>query len=132
MKQRARVQGYIQIGRQEGARLLVGGSAPGGPLARGSFLDPTVFDNADNRMRIAQEEIFGPVLTIIPFTDEDEVLRLVNDTPYGLSGSIWTPDIGRALRVARGVRTGVPGLNSNRRGHQEAPLRGDKRIGIVR
>src|SRR5439155_1330575 len=76
MKQRARVQDYIQLGRQEGARLLAGGSAPGGHLAAGSFLEPTVFEHAENHMRIAQEEIFGPVLTIIPFADEDEVLRL--------------------------------------------------------
>src|SRR5712671_2304340 len=132
MKQRARVQGYIQVGRQEGARLLAGGSAPGGHLSAGSFLEPTVFDRADNRMRIAQEEIFGPVLTIIPFTDEDEVLGLVNDTPYGLSGSIWTRDIGRALRVARGVKTGVLSINSSRSVHQEAPFGGYKRSGIGR
>src|SRR5438045_4477278 len=103
MKQRARVQDYIRLGRQEGARLLAGGSAPGGHLASGSFLEPTVFDHAENGMRIAQEEIFGPVLPIIPFADEDEVLRLVNDTPYGLSGALWTRDIATALPSARGT-----------------------------
>ncbi len=132
MKQRERVQAYVDVGQREGARLLSGGSAPGGTLARGSYLDPTVFDRADNKMRIAQEEIFGPVLTIIPFSDEDEVLRLVNDTPYGLSGSIWTRDIGRALRVARGVKTGVLSINSSRSVHQEAPFGGYKRSGIGR
>jgi betaine-aldehyde dehydrogenase len=132
MKQRERVQAYVEVGEREGARLLSGGSAPGGALARGSYLEPTVFDRADNRMRIAQEEIFGPVLTIIPFDDENEVLRLVNDTPYGLSGSIWTRDIGRALRVARGVKTGVLSINSSRSVHQEAPFGGYKRSGIGR
>jgi betaine-aldehyde dehydrogenase len=132
MKQRERVQAYVEVGQREGARLLSGGSAPGGALARGSYLEPTVFDRADNGMRIAQEEIFGPVLTIIPFDDEVEVLRLVNDTPYGLSGSIWTRDIGRALRVARGVKTGVLSINSSRSVHQEAPFGGYKRSGIGR
>ena len=132
MKQRERVSAYVEVGQREGARLLSGGAAPGGALARGSYLEPTVFDRADNRMRIAQEEIFGPVLTIIPFTDEDEVLRLVNDTPYGLSGSIWTRDIGRALRMARGVKTGVLSINSSRSVHQEAPFGGYKRSGIGR
>src|ERR1700694_742721 len=132
MKQRERVRAYVEVGQREGARLLSGGAAPGGVLARGSYLEPTVFDRADNRMRIAQEEIFGPVLTIIPFTDEDEVLRLVNDTPYGLSGSIWTKDIGRALRMARGVKTGVLSINSSRSVHQEAPFGGYKRSGIGR
>jgi betaine-aldehyde dehydrogenase len=132
MKQRERVQAYVEVGQREGARMLSGGSAPGGALARGSYLEPTVFDRADNRMRIAQEEIFGPVLTIIPFDDEEEVLRLVNDTPYGLSGSIWTRDIGRALRVARGVKTGVLSINSSRSVHQEAPFGGYKRSGIGR
>jgi betaine-aldehyde dehydrogenase len=132
VKQRERVQGYIEVGRQEGARLIAGGSTPKGRPAEGSFLEPTVFDQADNRMRIAQEEIFGPVLTIIPFEDEAEVVRLVNENQYGLSGSIWTRDIGRALRVAKAVRTGVLSINSSRSVHQEAPFGGYKRSGIGR
>ena len=132
MKQRERVQGYIEVGAGEGARLLTGGSAPTGPLATGSYLEPVVFDRASNRMRIAQEEIFGPVLTIIPFDDEGEVIRMVNDSPYGLSGSLWTRDIGRGLRVARAIKTGVLSINSTQSVHQEAPFGGYKQSGIGR
>ena len=134
VKQRERVQGYIEIGKREGARLIAGGSMPTveGAAGGGSFLEPTVFDQASNAMRIAQEEIFGPVLTIIPFKDEAEMIQLVNDNQYGLSGSIWTRDIGRALRVAKAVRTGVISINSSRSVHQEAPFGGYKRSGIGR
>jgi len=132
LQQRERVEGYLQAGRQEGAQLLTGGSRPGGALAQGSYLEPAVFGRADNRMRIAREEIFGPVLAIIPFDDEADLLPMVNDTPYGLSGSLWTRDIGRALRVARAVRTGVISINSSKSVHQEAPFGGYKRSGIGR
>jgi betaine-aldehyde dehydrogenase len=132
MRQRERVQGYIEIGEKEGARLIAGGGVPADHAKRGSFLEPTVFDRSDNRMRIAQEEIFGPVLTMIPFKDENEVVRLVNENQYGLSGSIWSRDIGRALRVAKAVRTGVLSINSSKSVHQEAPFGGYKRSGIGR
>src|SRR5579864_103791 len=130
--QRERVQGYVEIGRKEGARVIAGGGVPPGRSASGSYLEPTVFDRAENGMRIAQEEIFGPVLTMIPFTNEEEVIRLVNENQYGLSGSIWSRDIGRALRVARAVRTGVLSINSSRSVHTEAPFGGYKRSGIGR
>ena len=130
LKQRDRVLDYIGIGRAEGAELVVGGTAPdSNELKDGAYLLPTVFDNASNDMRICAEEIFGPVVSIIPFETEEEAVRMANDTPYGLSGSIWSRDIGRALRVAKGIRAGVLSVNCNSSVHTEAPFGGYKMSG---
>ncbi len=132
-KQRDRVMEYIEIGLGEGATLVLGGEAPDDPaLADGAYLMPTVFDGVDNDMRIAREEIFGPVVSIIPFDTEEEALRLANATPYGLSGSIWSRDIGKALRAAKALQAGVISVNSNSSVHTEAPFGGYKMSGIGR
>ncbi len=132
-KQRDRVRDYIEIGLAEGANLVVGGEAPDDPaLAGGAYLMPAVFDGVSNEMRIAREEIFGPVVSIIPFDTEEEAIRLANATPYGLSASIWSRDIGKALRTAKGVQAGVISINSNSSVHTEAPFGGYKMSGIGR
>jgi betaine-aldehyde dehydrogenase len=132
-RQRDRVRDYIEIGLREGANIVVGGAEPDDPaLAAGAYLMPTVFDGVTNEMRIAREEIFGPVVSIIPFDTEEEALRLANATPYGLSGSIWSRDIGKALRTAKGLQAGVISVNSNSSVHTEAPFGGYKMSGIGR
>jgi betaine-aldehyde dehydrogenase len=132
-KQRERVREYIEVGRSEGADLVLGGVEPEDPaLADGAYLMPTVFDGVSNDMRIAREEIFGPVVSIIPFDTEEEALRLANATPYGLSGSIWSRDIGKALRAAKALQAGVISVNSNSSVHPEAPFGGYKMSGIGR
>jgi acyl-CoA reductase-like NAD-dependent aldehyde dehydrogenase len=132
-KQQERVLDYIDIGKSEGAELVVGGTAPDDPdLAGGAYVMPAVFDRANNDMRIAREEIFGPVVAVIPFDTEEEALAMANATPYGLSGSIWSRDIGKALRTAKGLQSGVISVNSNSSVHVEAPFGGYKMSGIGR
>jgi len=133
LSHRERVCGYIEAGRNEGAELLCGGQAPeAAALSRGAYLNPTILAGVRPDMRIAQEEIFGPVLSIIPFETEAEAIAIANNSLYGLSGSIWTRDIERALRVARAVETGVLSINSGSSVHLEAPFGGVKHSGVGR
>jgi aldehyde dehydrogenase (NAD+) len=110
-RQRDRVERYIAKGISDGARLVTGGGRPAG-LDRGWFVEPTIFADVDNRSTIAQEEIFGPVLSIIQYTDVDDAIRIANDSDYGLGGSVWTTDLDRARYVYRRVRTGTMGINN--------------------
>jgi betaine-aldehyde dehydrogenase len=109
-RQRDRVLGYIDAGKKEGARLVVGGGRPAG-LPKGWYVEPTLFADVDNGMTIAREEIFGPVLVVIPYDGVDEAVRIANDSEYGLSGSVWTKDVDSGIDVARRVRTGTYTVN---------------------
>ncbi len=126
---RERVMSYIDAGRSEGATLATGGKAREGA---GTYLDPTVFVDVKPEMKIAREEIFGPVVAVMPFDSEEDGVRMANDSIYGLSGSIWTRDGSRALRVARAFETGNISINSGSSVHLEAPFGGMKQSGIGR
>ncbi len=109
-RQRERVEGYIAKGRAEGARLTVGGGRPS-HLDKGWFVQPTVFADVQNDQVIAREEIFGPVLSVIAYEDDDDAVSIANDSNYGLGGTVWSKDPERALSVARRVQTGTIGIN---------------------
>jgi betaine-aldehyde dehydrogenase len=129
-EQRDRVLSYIAPGKEEGAKLATGGD--GAAHDRGYFVPPTIFYDVSNDMRIAREEIFGPVMAVLPFDDPDEVLRLANDSDYGLAAAVWTRDITKALRTAKGLRAGVVWVNDSQPAPSEAPWGGYKQSGIGR
>jgi betaine-aldehyde dehydrogenase len=110
-RQQERVEKYIALGQEEGARVVVGGSGRPSGLDKGWYVQPTVFADVSNDMRIAQEEIFGPVLAVIPYDDEEDAIRIANDSEYGLAGSVWTNDAAKGLDIARRVRTGTIAIN---------------------
>ncbi|MDV7088966.1 aldehyde dehydrogenase [Rhodococcus opacus] len=129
-RQRARIENYLEIGRAEGASAVVGGGRPS-EYDTGWFVEPTVFTGVTSDMRIAQEEIFGPVLSVITYEDEDEAVRIANHSTYGLSGAIYTSDVTHGVALARRIRTGTVELNGSPAGFH-APMGGVKNSGIGR
>jgi (Z)-2-((N-methylformamido)methylene)-5-hydroxybutyrolactone dehydrogenase len=128
-----RILHFIEEARAQGARLMTGGGRASQPeLARGFFVQPTIFADVDNATRLAQEEIFGPVLSMIPFETEEEALRIANDTPYGLAAGVWTSDISRAMRMTREIRSGVVWVNTYRMVSPQGPFGGVKESGYGR
>ena len=128
-----KILSYVKIGQQEGARLVYGGKRlTENGLDKGAFMQPTILADVDNKMRVAQEEIFGPVACFLKFKDEEEVIRLANESEYGLGGAVWTKDINRALRVAKGIETGRMWVNDYNNLPAHVPFGGYKKSGIGR
>jgi aldehyde dehydrogenase (NAD+) len=130
-KQRDRVLGYIAKGQEEGATLVVGGGKPA-HLPKGWFVEPTLFVDVDNSMTIAQQEIFGPVLVVIPFEDDDDAVRIANDSVYGLAGGVHSASLERATGIARRVRTGQMSINGGNTYGPDMPFGGYKDSGVGR
>jgi aldehyde dehydrogenase (NAD+) len=128
-RQQERVQGYIPAGVDEGAKVVVGG--PDTPYDRGWYIRPTLFTDATNDMKIAREEIFGPVLTVLKYSDEADAIRIANDIDYGFAGSVWTADVAHGLQIAAEIRTGTYGINMYQL-DTSAPFGGFKQSGIGR
>jgi aldehyde dehydrogenase (NAD+) len=131
--QRERVEGYLQLALDEGGSFAVGGGRPdGAEYARGFWIEPTVVVGLDNKARTAREEIFGPVLVVIPHDGDDDAVRIANDSPYGLSGAVSSTDPERAMAVARRVRTGTLSVNGGVWFSGDAPFGGYKQSGVGR
>jgi (Z)-2-((N-methylformamido)methylene)-5-hydroxybutyrolactone dehydrogenase len=128
-----KILSFIEAAKGQGARLVAGGGRAEGPgLENGFFVQPTIFADVNNKMKIAQEEVFGPVLSIIPFSDEDEAVQIANDTPYGLASGVWSQDINRCMRMMRAIRSGVVWVNTYRQAAPQLPFGGMKDSGYGR
>ena len=130
-RQRDRVEGYLKLAIEEGGSFALGGGRPDG-LDGGFFVEPTLIVGVGNDARVAQEEIFGPVLVVIPFDDDDDAVALANDSTYGLSGSVWSADRERAMAVANRIRTGTIGINGGLWFSPDVPFGGYRQSGVGR
>lgn len=128
-----KILSFIEAAKRDGARLVAGGNRADGPgLERGFFIEPTIFADVKNDMKVAAEEIFGPVLSIIPFDEEEEAVQIANDTPYGLASGVWSENIGRCMRLMRAIDSGVVWVNTYRVAAPQAPFGGMKESGFGR